>query len=139
MVRGRKSTKQENRDNKQPLAEAAIEAKETIEDSELKLFQKLADKYTNELNGPRLPGKKVSGMKTAWTYRDMLERFQIISFIPDETLPLTWNGIKVQAIAGIEMHVPKPFFDIYTRHKLALRPRPAPPGIEVDLGAGALT
>ena len=68
----------------------------------------------------------------------MLKRFPIVDFVPDETIPLTWNGVKVQAHSGIEMHVPKPFYDLYNRHKRELLPKKAPFGVLVELGAGAL-
>ena len=140
MPRGRplKSTIQIDREEKRSLETVAQEVAETIEDEERALLAKLSKRYKDEETGERRPGKTVRGTKTAWTYNDMLERFPVVSFIPDETLPLTYQGVKHYCHAGIESHVPKPFYDIYNRRKRELQPKNPPPGILVELGAGAL-
>ena len=69
---------------------------------------------------------------------------QIVAFIPEKTVPLLINGVRVQALAGIEMHVPKAFKDIYDRSGRASR-EPVGAHLQqmgydatVALGAGAL-
>lgn len=136
--RPRKSTIATDQEERKPISVSVLDVAETIEDDERALLSKLSRKYKDENSGERVPGKKVKGQKTPWTYKDMCERFEIVAFIPDETIPLNWNGVKVQAFSGIEMHVPKPFYELYNSHKAALRPQKAPPGIVVELGAGAL-
>lgn len=140
MPRGRphKSTREINQEERRPTNATVMEIAETIEDEERALLNKLAKRYREEGSGERMPGKIVMGTKTAWTFRDMCERFPIVSFIPDETIPLTWQGVRVQALSGIEMHVPRPFYELYNRHKAELRPHKSPPGIVVELGAGGL-
>jgi len=136
--RPRKSTKELNREGKETLSEATQAVAEAVSDDELRLLSKLKEKYENEATGERVPGKTVKGVKTMWTYQDLCNRFSMVSFIPDETIPLTYNGVKVWAFAGIEMKVPKPFQNIYEQHKAELRPRKPMDGITIDLGAGAL-
>ena len=133
----RKSTIEQNREAQTPIQQDITHLAETTEDDERKLLLKLSRKYKDETTGGRVPGRIVRGEKTSWTYQDMVKRFPIVSFIPDDTIPLTWNGVKVQAITGLEMHVPKPFYEIYQRRKASMRPQKAPPGIIVELGAGA--
>ena len=63
------------------------------------------------------PGDVVNGYKVAWTWSEMLKQFPVVTFTPEETIPLTWNGVKVQALAQTEMHVPQPFKMIYDQHR----------------------
>ena len=91
----------------------------------------------------RMPGKVVGGTKTTWTYQDLVKMFPIVTFLPDETILLTFNGVSVQAIANLEMHVPKCFLDIFQRHKRELQSSgkalPERGYIsEIGLGLGAL-
>ena len=69
----------------------------------------------------RVPGLTIAGSKTTYTYRDLCEMFPIVSFIPEETIPLTFQGVSVQAIEGLEMHVPECYKRIYDNHRKALR------------------
>lgn len=85
------------------------------------------------------PGTIHHGLKVIWTYKKMCERFPIVSFVPEEHIPLTWNGVRVQAIANIEMHVPKPFYDMYIKHRRGVNlAKELPPGVKVEAGAGML-
>lgn len=69
----------------------------------------------------RVPGRIVDGVKTAYTYQDLVDMFPIVTFTPEDTLPLNFNGVRVQAIAGVEMHVPSVYKEIYDNHRKALR------------------
>jgi len=89
------------------------------------------------------PGDVVNGFKVAWTYDQMLKNFPIVTFTPEETVPLTWNGVKVQALAMVEMHVPEPFKEIYDRHRREINKRLTlnnREGLitEIGIGLGAL-
>ena len=114
------------------------EAQEVIE----AITQELQTQVEEEVSG-RVPGKTVHGVKTPWTYSDLCKVFPIVSFTPDETIGLTFNGVRVQAIQDIAMHVPRCFMDIYLAHKTGSRisAKSLPDsGFQtiVELGAGAL-
>lgn len=134
----RTSIKEQKEKEHLSIREHVEETAKTIADDERALLAKLQKRYKDEDVGERVPGKVVKGIKTIWTYNDMCARFPIVDFIPDETLPIIWNGVKVQAISGIEMHVPKPFCDIYKQRMARLRQKINIPGVVVELGAGAL-
>lgn len=89
------------------------------------------------------PGDVINGYKVAWTWGEMLKRFPIVTFTPEETIPLTWNGVRVQALSQIEMHVPQPFKAIYDQHRREMGRKVKIEGREgfdttIALGAGAL-
>jgi hypothetical protein len=89
------------------------------------------------------PGDVVNGYKVPWTYEVMVKEFPIVTFTPEETIPLTWNGVKVQAYAQIEMHVPEPFKMIYDNHRREIGRKPSQTFKDgfinmIELGIGAL-
>jgi len=94
------------------------ETKAIVED----LSEEVEAKIANEPQGRR-PGMTIGTDKVAWTVKDIRDlkdehgnqQFPDVTFIPERTIPLTWNGIRVQAIAGRELKVPKCFKDIYDR------------------------
>jgi|GEM_PF-4803148 len=53
-----------------------------------------------------------------WTERDLAE-FEYVTFIPRETIPITWNGITIQLGDDVECRIPKPFYNIYLEHRKA--------------------
>ena len=55
-----------------------------------------------------------------WSYRDM-GQFPAKTFIPDETVPVTWNGLMYQLRSGEEVTVPEPIYNVYRDHKKAQR------------------
>lgn len=63
------------------------------------------------------PGDIVNGYKVGWTWTKMKETFPLVIFTPEETIPLSFNGVRVQAIAQVEMKVPEPFKRIYDQHR----------------------
>lgn len=134
MPRTARSRLEEDLNDKLSLEDVVAGAAETIEAEEKQLLSRLAKKYRDQEAGERMPGRRVKGQKTIWTYHDMVERFDIVDFTPEETIPLSWNGVKVQAYAGIEMHVPKPFYDLYNKHRREAASQKAPPGISILVG-----
>ena len=90
----------------------------------------------------RVPGQEVHGHKVAYNYQDLVKMFPIATFTPEETLPLTYQGVTVAALSGIEMHVPQCFKNIYDNHRRMQREVHRLPDRgyipEIGLGAGAL-
>lgn len=138
MPRPKKSTHAQAIEDRQPVGVAVQAIAEKIEDDELALLKKLKEKYKDQDEGARVPGKVVRGIKTAWTYKDMCEKFPIVDFVPRETIKVTWNGVMVQLYAGVEFHVPKPIYDLYNRRLAELDRKPNIPGVIVEIGAGPL-
>lgn len=118
-------------------ASNAEEAQEIVAELEKEVEAKV-----QEFKGKRIPGTIVGGTKVAYNYSDLVAMFPIVSFIPQETIPLTFQGVQVYAISSVEMHVPKCFKDIYDRHvREKSRPNKLPEmGYfnTIELGAGAL-
>ena len=114
-------------DAQEVIAEVAIEVQQKVE-TQPKI---------------RTPGSIVAGSKVAYTYQDLCKMFPIVTFTPEETIGLTFQGIRVQALEGKEMHVPKCFKNIYDQHRAAMRygargmPQVGYVNVE-ELGAGAL-
>ena len=82
---------------------------------------KAGEEIEKEEEKGRVPGKTIKGYKVGYTYADLCKIFPIVSFTPEETVPLTWNGVTVQALEGIEMHVPQCYKTLYDNHRQALR------------------
>ncbi len=93
------------------------------------------------LDKSALPGQTVNGLKKPWTFEAIKKIFPIVSFIPEETICLTWNGVRQQCYSGVEMHTPKCFYDIYLRYRSETRKAagalPRDMGFEVTIGIGA--
>ena len=61
-------------------------------------------------------GKPTERIKD-WTERDLAKSgMQIVSFTPMETIPVVWNGLRCQLIAGEEITTYKCFKDVYDEH-----------------------
>lgn len=90
----------------------------------------------------RVPGKVVDGTKTPWQRSDVEKAFpEKVRFVPDETIPVTYNGVRYQLIADVECLVPsciKAIYDDYKRRKRAVGKSLASLGIDTMAGAGAL-
>ncbi len=120
-------------------AGGAAERREVVED----LLEDLEDQEVEESEDNR-PGRKIRGSKVSWTEQDIKDRWPIISFIPEWTGPLNFQGVRYQAIAGREMHVPsviKRIYDNRIREKMDHpNAMPRDTGFEtvVQIGAGAL-
>jgi hypothetical protein len=96
-------------------------AAQVLEEAEDKVEQRAIDEKNTK------PGQVVNGFKRAWTMKECEAAFPVKVFMPEETVPLTWNGLRVQAIAGVQMAVPECFYDIYVKHREALRKKPELP------------
>ena len=90
------------------------------------------------------PGEHIeSDRKKSWTYKDM-EQFPRVQFMSEETVLVTWNGLRYQLITGAVHDLPLPIRDAYFNHRKELRDAgkslPTDTGFvtEVFLGAGAL-
>ena len=117
-------------------AQNPVEAQEVLTELQAEVAKKVEVSQKE-----RAPGMTVGGTKVGFTYNDLCNMFPIVSFTPRETVLLTFQGVPVQAISGVEMHVPKCFEDMYRRRERAqdkpdLRELKAR-GIDVALGAGA--
>ena len=113
----------------------------TTADREEVLAAVLAETKSHPTPVNKTPGAIIGDTKVSWTWADMIKRFPIKSFIPDETVLLTWNGVPVQCYNGIEMHVPEPFYTLYNRHRDEQRKHTDDLrflGIDVQKGVGAL-
>lgn len=62
---------------------------------------------------PHIPGAKTSFGKVPWTRTAFEAKFSKITFTPEETIPITWNGLRYQLIADMETSVPFPIKQIY--------------------------
>ena len=87
----------------------------------LQELERVAAVAVTEKQEGKVPGQTRAGTKTSYTYQDLCLMFPIVSFAPDETILLTFNGVAVQAFSGVEMHVPKCFQDVYRSHQRATR------------------
>ena len=61
-------------------------------------------------------GGKTVTRKRAWTWDDLKKdkvRFPETRFTPERTVPVTWNGLNVQFVAGETVTVPEVFVGIY--------------------------
>ncbi len=90
------------------------------------------------------PGRHIGGEKIAWKESDLLERWPVVAFVPSETLPISFNGIRYQMIAGRECHVPSVIVRQYN-DRVKAKTDPAKDLLQgtgfntvVELGAGPL-
>ena len=88
----------------------------------------------------RIPGMVVGGAKVPYTFKYLCKIFPMVQFTPEETVGLTYQGVRVQALSGRELTVPLCYKTIYDQHR---HPKGnleelKSLGINVELGAGAL-
>lgn len=66
-------------------------------------------------------GKPTERIKD-WTERDLIQSGQqLVTFTPNETMPIIWNGLRCQLIADQEITTYKCFYDVYMEHKFETR------------------
>jgi hypothetical protein len=85
------------------------------------------------------PGTVIGDTKVIYTFKDLEAMFPIVTFTPEVTIPLSFNGVRFQALEGRECHVPKCFKDIYDKvrkPRTEMRQELAGMGIRVEPGAG---
>ncbi len=89
-------------------------------------FPKLAESeivqtFARLIGGNLAPGETknkgtLAETSREWTMRD-LAQFPTKTFTPNETLPLTWNGLTCYVFADQECTVPEPFYSVYMEHR----------------------
>ena len=96
------------------------------------VLAEVIDEAVEEEVAERRPGMKIRGQKIPWSRRDVEEAFPPVTFIPDETIRVTWNGIVYQLIADQEVTVPSCIKTVYDDSKL--RRRQSARGVRTDYG-----
>ena len=89
----------------------------------------------------RTPGLIINGMKVPYTRHDLDRIYGIVEFTPDDTIPVTVQGIKYQLYAGVTMSAPKIIQKTYEDYKRQLRKGMDAVRalcVSVDAGAGPL-
>ena len=115
-----------------------LEAKEAVAEVAQEMDDGIKPAITS-LESGRQPGSIIGDTKVIYTYNDLVRMFPIVDFVPEANVPLTFQGVKVQAYAGVEMHVPKCFKDIYDksrRRNPEMRRELRDMGIHIEEGAG---
>ena len=64
-------------------------------------------------------GRKIG--KQPWTMGEIEKVFSLIEYTPDETVPVTWNGVSIQCFAGVSQLMPTCFKDIMEDRKRRMR------------------
>lgn len=77
-------------------------------------------------SGERQPGmtiRRAGGIaaKVPWTRADVEKRFPKVTFMPEETIPVTWNGVSYQLREGEEITVPSVIKTTYDNHRKRVR------------------
>ncbi len=90
------------------------------------------------------PGETIysdTGRKTGkvlWTLQHCDEYFGTVEVIPDETLPVTFNGVMIQCFAGVSQLMPKCHADILEGRRKRIR-RMANEHKEIVVSTGVMT
>ena len=98
----------------------ARKTREAITAEAKEIVEKLLDtvvKEQEETQAERTPGKVIRGVKTSWTRGDVDRLFPSVTILPEETVPVTYNGVQYQLIADREMVVPSIIRDIYLEYR----------------------
>ncbi len=114
------------------------ELQKTAQIAVAELAEKVAEEQ--DANQDRIPGKVIRGVKTPWTVKDMDKAYGIVTFTPDETIPITVSGIKFQLFDGMEITCPgivKVVYDDYRRRTKRIGSDLAGRGIQ-HMGGGPL-
>lgn len=83
------------------------------------LAERTEARHPDDLPGTIYNLGQLSATKKRWQWRD-LAQFPQVTFTPNETIPVTWNGLMIVLQADLEMTVPEPFKQVYDEHKRAL-------------------
>lgn len=82
--------------------------------------------------------------KVPWTMATIREVYPDITFTPEQTLPVTFNGVSMHLVSGVEVTCPSVFKGLYDDYRASVRRHGsgnvATPygGVTVLSGAGAL-
>jgi hypothetical protein len=92
--------------------------------------------------GTKLDRWEATARKIPWTLKDF-DKYNKIEFVPEETIPITINGVTITMLNGYKMKVPEPFYGEYiewrNRQRSQSKPIATDRGIvTVAPGAGAL-
>ncbi len=113
--------------------------KEQILEETREAVKQLVEDVVEETTSGRVPGKVVKGLKTPWMAKDIEKVFPLCEFTPEETIPVTYNGVKYQLFAGVSMATPTIIRDIYLEHRRKMRRIGAElVGRGIEVAAGAL-
>ena len=80
--------------------------------------------------------------KVPWTKSKVEERYPMVTFIPEFSDVLLWNGVRYVIIEGVECSIPKPHHEMYLeRQRFEHKPKSAAiivggQAISVQYGAG---
>lgn len=55
--------------------------------------------------------------KKPWSGKDVWSKYPSKTFTPTETIPIIFDGVKVQLFAEVEVTLPSIFYDIYAEHR----------------------
>jgi hypothetical protein len=80
------------------------------------LLQSVVEQKEAE-SGERVPGGTIRGSKIPWTRGDVERRFPKVTFVPEESIPVTFNGITYQLREGEDNTVPSCIKVIYDDHR----------------------
>lgn len=104
----------------------------------------LAEKKAEDAPRVRTPGATVEGSKIPFTEKDLIDIHGLYTFIPDDTRPITIQGVRVQLLKGYEITTAKCFYNYYQQCKreedAAAYSLPKDTGFEtlINVGGGAL-
>lgn len=84
-------------------------------------FVKLFENTAGMAPGETRKRGTLAEVRKEWSIRDLAQFPLSPRFVPNETIPITWNGITVYLQEDVECQVPIPFYDIYREHRRALR------------------
>ncbi len=101
---------------RKPIGEIEQEVKEKV--GEL-VQRQVDDKLAEDNNRPGMPVKGVG--KVPWTMKEIEKVFPVVEYVPDETMPVTWNGVKIQCFAGVSQLMPSCFRDVMENRKRKMR------------------
>lgn len=116
----RKKGKVTRRENAPPVPD--IKTDKDVKEMARDVLEQLVElERTENQRGERTPGSIVAGRKTPTTMIDVKKMFPEVTFVPDESLPVSFNGVKVHLRSGEEITVPSIFKGIYDDHRRAMR------------------
>ena len=130
------------------MKRVSAKAKRTLEKEIAKIAKSIGE--DEEVVDASIPGAKVdrylaTARKTPFTIGWFEQHYSKVTVIPEATLPVTINGVKVQFVAGQKIEVPEPFAGEYYRYRQHIRnpygstfPYPREGVLQVEPGAGGL-
>ena len=113
----------------------------SIEEAQEVLDRAVREAESKPSPSDRTPGLIINGMKVPYTRHDLDRIYGIVEFTPDDTIPVTVQGIRYQLFAGVTMSAPKIIQKTYEDYKRQLRKGSDALrnlGVSVDAGAGPL-